>query len=320
MIVPVLAALAVPAALQVAWRLRYGYPPRGLPRVLCYHKLSSRFCWEGTWTTPSRFAATIDRLLERGYTFVDEPRFLASLDDGPRAEASREILLTFDDGYEHLLHTALPILSPRRVPFHVFLVTDYAGRANGWDLSLGRRPFRHLDWSQVREMAAAGATFGSHSATHTDLTRLDPAALAADLDRSRRAIEDALGAPVRTLSYPFGRYDGRVRAAAREAGFAAAFSLYPGHANAHVDRYALRRDAVYVIDPVSMIERKIEPNALYGLEEMKCRAINAVARLTPLLKPGRASADRARRSPGSGRRSGRGSRPAPPAPGESEAG
>lgn len=90
--------------------------------------------------------------------------------------------------------------------------------------------------------------------------------------------------PARTLSYPFGRYCEAAQAAARDAGFEAAFSLYPAHSNATINRFALRRDAVYIIDPVSTIETKLERNPLYGLEEMKCRAINAVAVLTPFLK------------------------------------
>jgi hypothetical protein len=60
--------------------------------------------------------------------------------------------------------------------------------------------------------------------------------------------------------------------------------LYPSHRNAVTNRYALRREAVYIIDPVSAIETKLRKNPLYGLEEMKFRAINAVAVLTPLLK------------------------------------
>jgi hypothetical protein len=89
---------------------------------------------------------------------------------------------------------------------------------------------------------------------------------------------------VRTLSYPFGRCNERCANVARDAGFEAAFSLYPLLPNARVERFALRRDAVYVIDPVGLVERKLRPNLLYGLEEMKCRAINSVARLTPILK------------------------------------
>ncbi len=276
-------AAGIPTALHLMWRSRFGYPPEDIPRVLCFHKLSRHFCWEGTWTTPARFAAYLDRLRARGYTFIDESQYLAALDTR-HAGASRQLLLTFDDGYDDLYDLAWPILAERRIPFHVFVVSDYAGRTNDWDLSLGRRPFRHMDWSRVREMAARGVTFGSHTASHRDVTRMAPAELHEDLARSKRAIEDAIGEPARTLSYPFGRYHDAAARAVREAGFAAAFSLYPSGRNAAIDGYALRREGVYIIDPVSMIERKLEKNWLYGLEEMKCRAINAVAVLTPLLK------------------------------------
>lgn len=273
----------VPPALHLVWRTRYGYPPDHIPRVLCFHKLSNRFLFEGTWTTPKRFAATIDFLREHGYTFIDESQYLASL-DAPPEDRRKQIFLTFDDGYTEVRDIAWPLLSERKIPFHVFLVTDYAGRENRWDLSLGRPPFRHLDWPSVREMAASGITFGSHTASHVDLTRMSRGDARANLERSRTDIEDVLGKAVRTLSYPYGRYHGVAQEAARAAGFEAAFSLYPSHSNSIIDRFALRRDAVYIIDPVSMIETKLQKHTLFGLEEMKCRAINAVAVLTPILK------------------------------------
>jgi len=282
--------VALVAGLHVAWRLRYGYPPPSMPRVLCFHKVSDRFLFEGTWTTPARFAAMIDRLNERGYAFIDEDAYLALLDT-PQPGAEKKIFLTFDDGYADSIETAHRVLAARGIPFHVFLVTDYAGRENAWDLSLGRPPVRHLGWERVRELSAAGVTFGSHTASHADATRLAPEALVDDLKRSRDAIEAATGRRVRTLSYPFGRYNEHVTETARTAGFEAAFSLYPAGRNARVDRFALRRDAVYVIDPVWMVERKLRKNVLYGVGEMTCRAINAVAVLTPLLTAARSPKD-----------------------------
>jgi peptidoglycan/xylan/chitin deacetylase (PgdA/CDA1 family) len=269
--------------LHAVWRVRYGYPPETTPRVLCFHKLSRRFLFEGTWTTPTHFEAIINRLLARGYTFVDESAFLAALTSRSPV-AAKQIFLTFDDGYAETIEIAHRILAPLKIPFHVFFVSDYAGRENTWELSLGRPAHRHLSWERVGELAVAGVSFGSHTASHADATRLSAEALREELRRSRADIENATGRPVRTLSYPFGRYNADVEAAAREAGFEAAFSLYPKGKNGDVDRFALRRDAVYVIDPPATVERKLEPNAFYGLEEMKCRAINAVAVLTPLLK------------------------------------
>jgi len=283
------------AAVYFVWRTRFGYPTGSRPGVLCFHKITEQFCWEGTWTTPSRFFAYIDRLRGLGYRFVGVDEYLAGGSSG--GAAGREVLLTFDDGYEELYHLVLPGLEERGVPFHVFLVTDYVGCDNSWDLSLGRRPFRHLDWPGIEEMAGRGVTFGSHGASHEDLTRLSGTEVSSELERSKTAIEDRLGAVVRTVSYPFGRYDLTVTRAAREAGYDAGFSLYPSHSNSTFDPYAIRRNGVYIIDPVGLVETKLEPGPLYWLEEMKCRAINAVSVLTPLLK----------------RRSGAG--PTPPAPG-----
>jgi peptidoglycan/xylan/chitin deacetylase (PgdA/CDA1 family) len=280
---PALVAVAVFfLVLYVVWRVRFGQLAPDRPAVICFHKISSRFCWEGTWTTPGRFFAYVDRLLGAGYRFVPIGEFLDAA--GSDGLGKRDLVLTFDDGYRELYDVVLPGLERRGVPFHVFLVTDYVGRVNDWELGLNRRPFRHLDWPEIVEMAGRGVTFGSHGASHDDLTRLPARAVQSDLARSRAAIESRLGSPVRTVSYPFGRYNDAVKDAAREAGFEAAFSLYPKHRNARFDPFAIRRNGVYFIDPVALIETKLQPGPLFWLEEMKCRAINSVAVLTPLLK------------------------------------
>lgn len=281
-LVILLAAALIAALLYAVWRIRYRFPPPSLPQVLCYHKVTRGFCWEGTWTTPRLFFATVDRLLARGYRFIGEDEYLNALAGGG-GDSSR-LFLTFDDGYAGIRQHVFEGLARRSVPFHVFVVSDYAGRNNEWDLSLGRRPFRHASWEELREMVEGGVTVGSHGATHRDLTRLSAPAIAEELTRSKRDIEEALGAPVRTLSYPFGRCNALVEHEAAAAGYEAAFSLYPRHSNERVERFALRRNGVYIIDPPRTVEGKLHPHPFFWFEEMKCRAINAVAALTPALK------------------------------------
>jgi hypothetical protein len=72
--------------------------------------------------------------------------------------------------------------------------------------------------------------------------------------------------------------------AVREAGFTTAFSLYPTHSNETVDPFALRRNGVYIIDTPFTIDCKLTRSPLFWFEEMKCRAINQMAVLTPVLK------------------------------------
>jgi peptidoglycan/xylan/chitin deacetylase (PgdA/CDA1 family) len=285
---------AITAVLAIAfavWRLRFGYPPRDRPAVLCYHKITPAFCFEGTWTTPRRFLGHIDYLLERGYEFIDETEYLARLEAGP-SRGGRSILLTFDDGYCELLRLVSEELAERSVPALVFLVPGYAGRPNTWDLGLGRRPFVHLSWEEARELRRRGMSIGSHGMTHADLTMLGPGRCRIEMERSKRMIEETLGCEVRSFSYPFGRCNEAVKEMARETGYRAAFSLYPGRSNAAVDRYELRRNAVYIIDSRRTVRAKLERGPFFWLEEMKCRAINAVAVLTPLMKRAGARRDK----------------------------
>ena len=269
--------------LFLIWKVRYRYPPTHAPQVLCYHKLSDKFLLEGTWTTRQRFLRQIDGLKDSGYQFVTEGEFSQALAE-PMAGDARKVLLTFDDGYEELYDVCLEELCPRGIPVLVFLVTDFAGQDNRWDLSLGRRPARHLSWDQVRQLSERGIRFGSHSASHNDLAALDDAELDREVAGSRKVIQQETGIEARSFSYPFGRYDARVRGAVREAGYTNAFSLYPPHSNESVDPFALRRNGVYVIDTPFTIRCKLTPNPLFWFEEMKGRAINRIAALTPAFK------------------------------------
>lgn len=269
--------------LYLRWRICYGYPPRDVPAVLCYHKLSERFLFEGTWTTPRRFLDQMNRLRDRGYRFIGEDDFYGAL--ALRSpERSKEILLTFDDAYEGVYDVFVEHLAPRGVPVLVFLVADFVGKENAWDLSLGRRPARHLDWDQIRGMIERGAAFGVHGATHADLTRAGPGALEREIAGAKRTVAERTGRTPRSFSFPFGRYDAAVQAACARAGYDGAFSLYPRHSNARVDRFALRRSGVYVIDTHRTLRWKIERTPFFWFEEMKCRSINSAAALTPLLK------------------------------------
>lgn len=269
--------------LYAVWKVRYRRPAAAATQILTYHKITDRFTMEGTRISPRRFAGHLDYLLERGYTFVDEETCLDEMDD-PGPHSGRRLLLTFDDGYHTTMDAVIGELEARRIPALVFLVGSFAGRHNRWDLVFGGRGDRHLSWREARELREHGISFGSHGMTHTDLTRLGPRECREELAGSKRIIEDEIGCTVRSVSYPFGRYNQNVKAAAAAAGYRAAFSLYPAHPNDRIDRFALRRNGVYLIDTRGALRRKLEPGPLYWFEEMKCRTINATAGLTPLIK------------------------------------
>jgi peptidoglycan/xylan/chitin deacetylase (PgdA/CDA1 family) len=75
-----------------------------------------------------------------------------------------------------------------------------------------RWPFLRLD--ELKELASAGVTIGSHSATHADLTRVRREQLEEEV-AARRRLEAVLGVPVLYFAYPHGRHNRLVRQAVR---------------------------------------------------------------------------------------------------------
>lgn len=88
-----------------------------------------------------------------------------------------------------------------------------------------------LTWAQMKEMAADGVEFGSHTVTHPNLAQLTASDLQWELATSREMLERELQREVITLAYPFGTrstYDANVVHAAAHAGFRLAVSYEPG--------------------------------------------------------------------------------------------
>jgi peptidoglycan/xylan/chitin deacetylase (PgdA/CDA1 family) len=270
------------AALYAFWRTRWGRPRPGIPGVLAYHKVT-RFELGGTWISPRRFERQIRSLIGSGYSFIDEKAFIDTI-EGTRPCGEKEILLTFDDGYESFARSAAPVLERLGVPALVFLVSGFAGMENSWELALPGRKARHMDWDTVRSLRGRGFAFGSHCVSHRPLTRLSRGDALREMADSKSEIESRTGAEVLSLSYPFGRADGDVASLAAEAGYRAAFTLYPGSGSRVCGNLMLRREGVWVIDTPATIRTKLSRGGLFWLEDIKGRAINAFADLTPILR------------------------------------
>jgi peptidoglycan/xylan/chitin deacetylase (PgdA/CDA1 family) len=144
---------------------------------------------------------------------------------GDRAGGERELVITFDDAYRGLRDHAFPVLEGLGFQAICFVITDFAGKLNRWDVAYGGRRFAHLAWRDMRRWQSRGITFASHTATHPRLTWLDEPSALRELVRSRAAIERALDAPVCAVSYPFGAARAREVRLAREAGYAYGFTL-----------------------------------------------------------------------------------------------
>ena len=128
----------------------------------------------------------------------------------------RTAVITFDDGWSDNYSNALPVLIEYGLKATVFVVTGFVGKEN------------YLDWDRLREMQSRGVSIQSHSHGHRPLSVLSDAEMRAELQDSKRSIEDRLGTPVDFLSAPHGMVDKRLIETARVSGYRGICTSEPG--------------------------------------------------------------------------------------------
>ena len=217
-----------------------------LPPVLAWHKVERRHELGVTRISPRRFAKQIERLARAGWKTLTLDQVIACAID-ERAPAPNELAITFDDGYRGLREHAFPVLEAHGMRATCFVITDYAGKLNRWDVAYGGRRFAHLAWRDMRAWQGRGIEFASHTATHPRLTRCSDLGAYEELDRSRRAIVGELGEETPVVSYPFGAFGEREERLAREAGYAAGFGIASAWRGSAM---AIARTPVYLWAPM----------------------------------------------------------------------
>jgi peptidoglycan/xylan/chitin deacetylase (PgdA/CDA1 family) len=187
--------------------------------VLTAHKVSGGRWLDHTCLCPRQLADILQSLLDSGRILTN----VCNTIENPRP---MQVALTIDDGYAHLIDPLLELAEKFDFRPAVFVPTAYIGRKNSWDYTSIFSSQRHVDRNEIRSLAHAGIEFGSHGHTHRPLTGLGDGDLAMELQISRSILEDTVGRAVDSISYPFGRFDGRVIRAVAEAGYRIGFGSH----------------------------------------------------------------------------------------------
>jgi peptidoglycan/xylan/chitin deacetylase (PgdA/CDA1 family) len=232
--------------------------------TLCYHAISDS--WEDRLAvTPATFERQMRMLRWRGYRPVNANEVTT--------ERGRIFHVTFDDAFRNVA-SILGVLERLGVPATVFACPGFADHGRPLDVpelvTTSRLHFEEgktMRWEDLRGLVDHGVEVGSHTLTHPHLTQMESRDLERELRESRERLEDELRRPCRFLAYPYGEENGRVRLAAKAAGYEAAFSL-DGEDDA-TDRYAVPRIGIWRGDGLLRTTLKTLPRVRRGVRTVE---------------------------------------------------
>jgi len=178
-----------------------GWSTRSCVPILAYHSISENLFgkldpYHQINTSAQVFSEQMKWLRRSGYRAIHLAEMLGALESGD--DLSKTVVLTFDDGYQDFYTEAFPVLKQCGFAATVFLVS---GRVR--DSAICFEGADYLTWREIRELRANGISFGSHTVTHADFRSLGPEQIEYELGCSKETIEQEIGAPVESFSYPF---------------------------------------------------------------------------------------------------------------------
>ena len=210
-------------------------------RVLMFHDLIAQKTRRDVYSLPAEtFSASIPALAE--WVATEHSQFVAF-----SGEPLPGVAITFDDGYQSTFKVARQVLSELSIPFHVFVTKQLIESGNDHYLSTG----------DIKTLSTnPSVTFGLHGVTHTPFSQLAPSALAGELRDSRNWLEDLVGRPVETLSYPHGDFSRPVIDVVAAEGFVAAACSAVGTFRLSQQRLTIPRIDIWSLDSTNVIVAK----------------------------------------------------------------
>lgn len=218
-----------------------GLTPKGYQTVpvLTYHHFG-RNCTSPYCMPAAVFDRQMKYLKKNGYRVITLGMLLDFL-RYRHAVPKKSVVIAMDDGNKSAYTIAYPILRKYGYTATLFIYTDFVGISKG-----------AITWEQLREMKTAGFEVGSHTKSHSDLTKQREgesdaeykARVKDELLDSKRLLDKNLGQDTVYLAFPYGRYNERVLAICEQVGYKLGFSVRRGGNPFFADPLRLKRDQI----------------------------------------------------------------------------
>jgi len=212
----------------------------------------------GIYVTAEQFDKHLNYLKKSGYKTIT---FEEALEIKRSCIEGKYVIITFDDGYEDNYRLAFPILKKYDFKAIIFLVTGL--EYNSWDLQSNEPKLRMMNKQQILEMQDYGIEFGSHTLSHTDLTKKSYEEAKKELAESKKTLEEKLGREIKLFAYPYGNSNEEVKKIASLTGYKLAYATDNAPLGLHEDLFQIRRIGIFPNTTVRGLARKVKGNYIF---------------------------------------------------------
>ena len=211
--------------------------------ILCYHRFANH-CKSRLCMPDHIFEQQMKYLDENGYRVITFAQLVDFL-EYHQALPKKAVIISIDDGYRSAYDVGYPILKKYGFTATLFVYTDFVGSCRN-----------AITWNQLARMKANGFEIGSHSLSHSDLTKRkageDTQAYLVRVENelrvSKEIIDKKIGQDTIFLSFPYGRFNKNVLKISERLGYRAAVTVKRGSNPFFSDPLTLRRTQILTRD------------------------------------------------------------------------
>ena len=201
--------------------------------ILMYHQVDEApakgAAMRGLVVTPATFSrhmAALNALGYQGKSMGDLAPYLNGQRQG------KVFGITFDDGYQNNLCCALPILQRYGFTSTCYVVANFVGQSNSWDLPRGVKQVPLMNAQELQTWIDAGQEVGSHTLNHANLAELTGFEQHVEIEQSKLKLEALVkqNGGVQHFCYPYGSLNKTALQYVKDAGYMTATTTVRGRA------------------------------------------------------------------------------------------
>jgi peptidoglycan/xylan/chitin deacetylase (PgdA/CDA1 family) len=229
-------------------------------RVLCYHEVYHK--------DVEQFEAQL-LYYKDNYRLITLEQLLDIIVHRKR-DYGRCLAVTFDDGHEMNLGTAIPLLRKHGIPACFFVNTTplllSAPEIRDFSIRAHQNEHKFMNSDETKMLHDSGFEIGSHSHSHHAMAGLSMEEAEEEFRLSKEILEEIVRSKVRFFAFPYGGKRSVSLRLIKLAGryYDAAFSTFRGFNTPDSNLHCLYRDVIEPFWPVSIVRYYIEGGKDWG--------------------------------------------------------